>query len=313
MFKTLWDTVIVGAGPAGLSAGIYTGRSELKTLLLEQLGPGGQLMITESIENYPGFPEPLSGFELADRIRKQAEKFGVNIKSGEPVTKIKADGNFFWLQTPSGTVKTKTIIWAAGSTARKLNVPGEAELAGRGVSYCAVCDGAFFKGKTIAVVGGGDSALEEAIYLTKFAKKVYIIHRRDKFRAVKLLQERISKNKSIEPLLNKVVVSINGSQFVESVTLKDTLTGNESTLKLDGVFIFIGTEPNVAPIVPFVDLSPSNFILTDSMMQTKTPGIFAAGDIREKPLRQVVTAVSDGAIAAMSSSKYIEEKIWGES
>ena len=303
-----WDVVIVGAGPAGLAAGIYTGRSQLKTVILDQMMPGGQLLITEQIENYPGFHDGITGFELSEKLRVHAEKFGAVIENGQPVSSVDLDGNLFVVRTEGGEIKGKTLIWAAGSIAKKLNVPGEAEFIGRGVSYCAVCDGAFFKDRVVAVIGGGDSALEEALYLTKFASKVYLIHRRDKFRAVKIIQDRVKRNEKIEPVLNKVVVSINGTQFVESLTLKDTMTGETTELPVDGVFIFIGNEPNVAPVVHLVETTEQGFIITDEEMRTKTPGLFAAGDVRHKFLKQVVTAAADGAVAAMSATKYLEEK-----
>lgn len=303
----VWDTLIVGAGPAGLAAGIYAGRSQLKTLILDRM-PGGQLLITEEIENYPGFHEGITGFELSEKFRQHAEKFGAKIENGHTVTEVTLDGEIFVVKTDYGEFKGRTLIWAAGSNPRKLGIPGEAEFVGRGVSYCAVCDGAFFKDRVVAVVGGGDSALEEALYLTKFAKKVYLIHRRDKFRAVKIIQDRVKRNEKIEPVLNKVVVSINGKDFVESLTLEDTKTGEKVELPVDGVFIFIGNEPNVSPVIHLVDTDPSGFILTDEEMRTKTPGLFAAGDVRSKPLKQVITAASDGAVAAMSATRYLEEK-----
>ncbi|WP_456455249.1 thioredoxin-disulfide reductase [Thermovibrio sp.] len=303
----IWDVIIVGAGPGGLAAGIYAGRSELKTLILDRM-PGGQLLITEEIENYPGFYESVSGFELSEKFRRHAEKFGAVIESGHTVSDVSLEGELFVVKTDSGEFKGKTLIWAAGSNPKKLGVPGEVEFLGRGVSYCAVCDGAFFKDRVVAVVGGGDSALEEALYLTKFAKKVYLIHRREKFRAVKVIQSRVKKSEKIELLLNKVVLSINGRDFVESLTLKDTKTEEEMELPVDGVFIFIGNEPNVSPVLHLVDTDPAGFIITDEEMRTKTPGLFAVGDVRSKPLRQVVTAASDGAVAAMSATKFLEEK-----
>ena len=303
-----WDVIIVGAGPAGLAAGIYAGRSQLKTVILDQMMPGGQLLITEQIENYPGFYDGITGFELSEKLRVHAEKFGAVIENGQPVSSVDLDGNLFVVRTEGGEIKGKTLIWAAGSIAKKLNVPGEAEFIGRGVSYCAVCDGAFFKDKVVAVIGGGDSALEEALYLTKFASKVYLIHRRDKFRAVKIIQDRVKRSEKIESVFNKVVVSINGTQFVESLTLKDTMTGETTELPVDGVFIFIGNEPNVAPVVHLVETTEQGFIITDEEMRTKTPGLFAAGDVRYKFLKQVVTAAADGAVAAMSATKYLEEK-----
>ena len=310
MFKTVWDVVVVGAGPAGLSAGIYAGRSNLRTLILDSMMPGGQLLITEVIENYPGFPEPVTGFELSERMKKQAERFGAAIENGYVVSSVELDGELFTVQVESGgSIRGRTLIWAAGSTPRKLSVPGEAEFVGRGVSYCAVCDGAFFRDRVVAVVGGGDSALEEALYLTKFASRVYLIHRRDRFRAVKVLQDRVKESGKIEPLFNKVVESINGSQFVQSLSLKDTVSGEGSTLEVDGVFIFIGNEPNVKPVLHLIETANDGCIITDESMATVTPGLFAAGDVRYKPLKQVVTAASDGAIAAMSATKYLEERI----
>jgi len=303
----VWDVLIVGAGPAGLAAGIYAGRSELQTVIIDRL-PGGQLLITEEIENYPGFYEGITGFELSEKFRQHAEKFGAKLESGHTVLEVTQDGELFKVKSDYGEFSGKTLIWAAGSNPKKLGVPGESEFVGRGVSYCAVCDGAFFKDKVVAVVGGGDSALEEALYLTKFARKVYLIHRRDKFRAVRIIQQRVSKNDKIEPLLNKVVTSINGKDFVESLTLRDVISGQETELPVDGVFIFIGNEPNTAPIAHLVDTDPGGFVITDEEMRTKTPGLFAAGDVRSKPLRQVVTAAADGAVAAMSATKYLEEK-----
>jgi len=303
----VWDVLIVGAGPAGLAAGIYAGRSELQTVIIDRL-PGGQLLITEEIENYPGFYEGITGFELSEKLRQHAEKFGAKLESGHTVLEVTQDGELFKVKSDYGEFSGKTLIWAAGSNPKKLGVPGESEFVGRGVSYCAVCDGAFFKDKVVAVVGGGDSALEEALYLTKFARKVYLIHRRDKFRAVRIIQQRVSKSDKIEPLLNKVVTSINGKDFVESLTLRDVISGQETELPVDGVFIFIGNEPNTAPIAHLVDTDPGGFVITDEEMRTKTPGLFAAGDVRSKPLRQVVTAAADGAVAAMSVTKYLEEK-----
>ncbi len=303
----IWDVVIVGAGPAGLASAIYAGRSQLKTVVLDQV-PGGQLLITEQIENYPGFYEGITGFELSEKFRKHAERFGAKIETGKSVDSVDVEGDIFVLKCGNDEIRGKTVIWAAGSTPRRLNVPGEAEFLGRGVSYCAVCDGFFFKDKTVAVVGGGDSALEEALYLTKFAKKVYLIHRRYKFRAVKIIQDRVRKNEKIEPVLNKVVESINGKDFVESLTLRDTVSGELSELPVDGIFIFIGNEPNVSPVLHLVETNEQGFILTDGEMKTKTPGLFAAGDVRYKPLKQVVTAASDGAVAAMSATKFLEEK-----
>ncbi len=309
MFDRVWDVIVVGAGPGGLASAIYTGRSNLSTLVVDAMFPGGQLLITEMIENYPGFPEPMAGFELSDKMKKQAEKFGAVIETGHSVSSVSVDGDIFLVGMESGgNVKSKTVIWAAGSTPKKLGVPGEAEFLGRGVSYCAVCDGALFKDRDVAVIGGGDSALEEALFLTKFAKKVYLIHRRDKFRAVPILQDRVRDNKKIEAVMNKAVDSVSGEQFVEELTLKDTETADLGDLKVDGIFIFIGHEPNAAPIVHLAEVDDRGYVVTDDEMKTATPGLFAVGDVRKKPLKQVVTAAADGAVAAMSASKYLEEK-----
>ena len=304
----LWDVVIVGAGPAGLTAGIYTCRSMLRTLILDQMVPGGQLLITERIENYPGFKEGITGFELSERIRQQAEHFGAVFESGQTVAGVEKDKDVFRVKLESGEIVGRSVVWATGASPKRLDVPGEAEFTGRGVSYCAVCDGAFFKGASVAVVGGGDSALEEALYLTRFASKVYLVHRRSTFRAVKILQDRVRREEKIEPIMNAVVVSINGTKVVESLTLKDTESGEERKLPVDGVFIFVGTQPNTAGVAHLVETSEEGFIITDDEMRTRTPGLFAAGDVRHKPLRQVVTAVADGAIAGMSVAKYLEEK-----
>ncbi len=305
----VWDVIVVGAGPGGLASAIYAGRALAKTLVVDALAPGGQLLISEKIENYPGFPESISGFELAERLKQHAEVFGAEFLLGQKVVSVQKLSDTFELTLEDGQkLSSKTLIWAAGATPRKLKVKGEAEFTGRGVSYCAVCDGAFFKDRDVAVVGGGDSALEEALYLTKFAKKVYLVHRRDKFRAAKFLQKRVRENEKIVPVMNKQVDSIEGSMFVEKLNLKDTKTGETSELKVDGVFIFIGSEPNSKPVQSLVELDDRGFIITDELMRTKTEGLFAVGDVRKKFLRQVLTAAADGAIAAEAAVKLLEEK-----
>jgi len=304
------DVVIVGGGPAGLSAGIYCGRAMLETLIVEEKSAGGQLMITDKIENYPGFPEGIGGFELTERLKEHAKKFGAKIKEYNKVEKVVKEGKVFKVFAGEETITAKAVIWAGGVVPKTLGVPGEKEFLGRGVSYCAVCDGAFFKGMEVAVVGGGDSALQESLFLTNFASKVYIIHRRDSFRAIKILQEKVKEHPKIEVLFNRVVEEIKGDKFVESLVLRNKETNQTETLKVSGVFVFIGNSPNVEGVKDLVELSESGFIKTNENLETKTPGLFAAGDVREKPLRQVVTAVSDGAISAMSAYHYIES-CWG--
>jgi thioredoxin reductase (NADPH) len=304
------DIVIVGGGPAGLSAGIYCGRAMLETLIVEEKSAGGQLMITDKIENYPGFPEGIGGFELTEKLKEHAKKFGAKIKEYNKVEKVVKEGKVFKVFAGEETITAKAVIWAGGVVPKTLGVPGEKEFLGRGVSYCAVCDGAFFKGMEVAVVGGGDSALQESLFLTNFASKVYIIHRRDSFRAIKILQEKVKEHPKIEVLFNRVVEEIKGDKFVESLVLRNKETNQTETLKVSGVFVFIGNSPNVEGVKDLVELSESGFIKTNENLETKTPGLFAAGDVREKPLRQVVTAVSDGAISAMSAYHYIES-CWG--
>jgi len=304
------DVVIVGGGPAGLSAGIYCGRAMLETLIVEEKSAGGQLMITDKIENYPGFPEGIGGFELTEKLKEHAKKFGAKIKEYNKVEKVVKEGKVFKVFAGEETITAKAVIWAGGVVPKTLGVPGEKEFLGRGVSYCAVCDGAFFKGMEVAVVGGGDSALQESLFLTNFASKVYIIHRRDSFRAIKILQEKVKEHPKIEVLFNRVVEEIKGDKFVESLVLRNKETNQTETLKVSGVFVFIGNSPNVEGVKDLVELSESGFIKTNENLETKTPGLFAAGDVREKPLRQVVTAVSDGAISAMSAYHYIES-CWG--
>ena len=304
------DVVIVGGGPAGLSAGIYCGRAMLETLIVEEKSAGGQLMITDKIENYPGFPEGIGGFELTEKLKEHAKKFGAKIKEYNKVEKVVKEGKVFKVFAGEETITAKAVIWAGGVVPKTLGVPGEKEFLGRGVSYCAVCDGAFFKGMEVAVVGGGDSALQESLFLTNFASKVYIIHRRDSFRAIKILQEKVKEHPKIEVLFNRVVEEVKGNKFVESLVLRNKETNQTETLKVSGVFVFIGNSPNVEGVKDLVELSESGFIKTNDNLETKTPGLFAAGDVREKPLRQVVTAVSDGAISAMSAYHYIES-CWG--
>jgi len=293
--------VIIGGGPAGLAAAIYAGRSELDGLLLEKLSPGGQVLITDRVDNYPGFPDGITGFDLVDKMAAHARKFGIEEKNGE-VTRItrQDDSSFVISLAGDEDILTQTIILATGATHRALGVKGEEELTGRGVSYCATCDGPFFRDQVVAVVGGGDSAVQEAIFLTKFAKKVYVIQRRDELRATKVLQKKAMENPSIEFVWDSIVQEIIGSENVEAVKILNKKTGKESSLEVQGVFIFVGIQPNTGFLKGLVDMDERGFIRTDEWMRTSERGIYAAGDCRLKPLLQIGTAVSDGATAAFA-------------
>lgn len=308
----IYDVVIIGAGPAGLTAGIYAARDNLKTLILEKNYPGGQVAITEIIENYPGFPEGISGGDLTEQMYKHALHFGVQIKNGE-CCKIDFEDNFkiLTLKHQDFKIKTKAVIIAAGARPKHLEVPGEPQFLGRGISFCATCDGAFYRGKTVAVIGGGDSAVEEAHYLTRFAEKVYIVHRRDKFRAAKILQDRAFANPKIEIIWNAQPIRVNGKEKVESITLLDKVKNTELELKVDGIFVFIGWIADTEHFKGLLEMDDSGFIKADETCKTNIPGIYVAGDVRTKKLRQVVTAVSDGAMAAKSAEHYIEEFFGG--
>jgi thioredoxin reductase (NADPH) len=301
-----YDVAIIGAGPAGLSAAIYAARGGLKTVVFENALVGGQIVVTQDVENYPGFEETVSGFEIADKMHKQAQKFDAEFKT-EEVKAIALEGCCKIIETNNATYRAKAIIIATGAHPRTLQVPGEERLTGRGVSYCATCDGALYRDKTVAVIGGGDSAVEEALFLTRFAKKVYIVHRRDELRAVKIAQTRAFNNPKIEIIWDSVVQEVNGDTMVESVTLFNRKTQKSSRLGVDGVFIYVGIIPNNKLIESRVECDEQGFILTDETCHTNIPGIYAAGDIIQKVLRQVVTAVSDGAIAAFSAEKWIVE------
>ncbi len=305
--KEVYEILIIGGGPAGLTAGIYGARSKRDTLIIEKLLPGGQAGFTDLVENYPGFPEGIEGPDLVKRMEEQAKKFGADILIDE-IVDLKLDGEEKEVVGRSGIYRAKTVIISGGAEPRKLGVPGEKEFTGKGVSYCATCDGAFFENQDIAVVGGGDTAVQEAIYLTQFARKVTIIHRRDKLRATKILQERAFKNEKIDFLWNSVVTEILGNKRVEKIKVKNVKTGEEKIIEKDGIFIYIGLIPNTEYLKGKIDLSPDGYIITDEEMKTNLPGVYAAGDIRKKSLRQIVTAVADGAQAAMSAVKYIEER-----
>lgn len=303
-----YDMIIIGGGPAGLTAGLYAGRGRFKTLLLEKLITGGQVMTTEWVDNYPGFPEGVAGYELSDRMRQQAERFGTEIRSAE-VAALKPGQPYHTIVLSDGSeIVGRAIIIASGAQPRRLGVPGEKELTGKGVSYCATCDGALYRDETIAVVGGGDTALQDSVFLTRFATKVHLIHRRDAFRGAKIYQEKVLANDKIEVHWNTVVTEILGQQAVEAVQLRNVATGAEERLPVSGIFIFVGIEPITSWLgKDILTLDEAGFIITDDKMATSVPGIFAAGDVRAKFLRQITTAVGDGALAAFAAEKYLEE------
>ena len=296
------NLAIIGSGPAGYTAGIYASRASLEPVLFEGLESGGQLMLTTDVENYPGFDSGVMGPDLMQIFKKQAEKFGTQIKT-ETVNKIEKIDGGFKLETGKGSYEFKSVIISSGASAIWLDVKGEKELQGHGVSSCATCDGFFFKEKKVIVVGGGDSAMEEALFLTKFATKVYIVHRRDSFRASKIMQDRVLENEKIEVLWSKEVAEIHGKEAVNSVSLKDTGDGSSSKLTIDGVFVAIGHTPNVVFLDGLVDLDEKGYIKTGFTTDTSTsvPGVFAAGDVADSVYRQAVTAAGTGCQAAIDA------------
>lgn len=303
-----YDLVVLGAGPAGLTAGMYASRDKLKTLIIEKQFPGGQVAITEFVENYPGIPEGLMGADLTEKFYEHAAKFGVQIRNAE-CEKIEVDGDYklIYIKNREIPIRAKAVIAAFGSKPKPLDVPGENKFYGRGISFCATCDGSFYKDREIAVIGGGDSAVEEGLYLTKFASKVTIVHRRDELRASKIVQDRAFANPKVEFAWNKVVKSVNGTMKIDSITLEDTKTGETSDLEIAGVFVFIGWAAYTELIKDLVDIDDWGFAVAGEDTKTKTPGLFVAGDVRTKPLRQISTAVCDGSVAAKEAQKYISE------
>jgi thioredoxin reductase (NADPH) len=303
------DVIIVGGGPAGLCAAMYSGRGLLRSVLLERGVPGGELLNTEWIDDYPGF-EHVLGRQLADLMTAHAVKFGADIRQDTVQAIVRRDDGIFEVATALGKVyEAPAVILTAGGTPTKLNVPGELEYAGRGVSYCAVCDGAFFKGETVAVIGGGDAAVEEADYLTRYAEKVYVIHRRDQFRASKILQERLFANPKIEVIWNKRVREFKGApQGLRWIELVDTVTGAEQVLVASGAFVFIGFQPNTGLVKQHADHDPNGYLITDDRMMTSIPGLFAAGDVRAQLTRQITTAVGDATTAAIAVEKYLTDR-----
>ncbi len=302
----MYDVVIIGAGPAGLTATIYALRSKLNALLLDKYTLGGQVLLTETIENFPGFPEGIKSFDLIERLKKQVENLDAQIKFQEVRGIEKKD--IFFIKTIDAVYECRSIILAVGSNPKKLDIPGELTLTGRGVSYCAVCDAPFFKKKEVVVIGGGDAAIEEAIYLSRFANKVKVIHRRDQLRATKILQEKAQTLKNIDFILNAIPLEIQGKEKVTGIRIKNVVNSKQQDINADGVFIFVGYEPNTAFLKGFVEVNEDGYIVADNKMSViGQKGVFACGDCIKKDLYQIVTACSDGAVAAFSAYKYLND------
>jgi len=300
-----YDAVVIGGGPAGMTAALYLLRAGVKTAMVEKLSPGGQVLMTSEIENYPGFPKGLQGWELADKFANHLEEYDLH-RINDEVRSIKVGSPWHTIVTAEGEVRAKAVVLATGSRYRKLNVPGEERLIGRGVSYCALCDGNFFRDRDVAVIGGGNSALEEALYLARLVNKVHLIHRRQDFRGQACYQDKCFTHEKIKIIRNTVVDEIVGESDVEALALRNVENGEQSRLELDGVFIFIGFEP-IIDFVPEDIKMERNGVITDVEMRTNVPGIFAAGDIRSKMCRQVASAVGDGATAATAAFSYLEQ------
>jgi thioredoxin reductase (NADPH) len=299
-----YDVIIIGGGPAGLTAGIYSSRARLKTLLIERGAIGGQAVNAWSIENYPGFKEGVNGIDLTQAMHEQATRFGVETLYDE-VTGVKVKDGQKTVKTAQGTFSAKAVIIAGGSERQKLGVPGEVEFTGKGVSYCATCDGAFFKDKTVAVVGGGNSAVTEALELTKFANKIILIHRRNELRATKIMQEKVMADPKINILWVTVVEEIKGDKFVNAIKLRNVNMGETTDMSIDGIFVSVGSQPATAYLKGVVQLDSVGAVIANDKLETNVPGIFAAGDIRSGSIRQVVGATGDGAAAAVNAGKYI--------
>lgn len=298
--------LVLGSGPAGLSAALYAARADLDPVVLAGMELGGQVSLTYTVENYPGFPEGIGGTELVEFFQKQAERFGARVEY-DSATEVDLSHRPFRVATYNGEYLAESLVIATGATPNHLNVPGETELTGRGVSYCATCDGWFFKDKDVIVVGGGDSALEEGIFLTRYAKTVTIIHRRDELRAGVILQSRAMENPKIKFIWNSVVTEISGKDAVSSVRLKNVITGEETDLQTDGVFIFIGHSPNTQLFKGQLEMDDLNYLVTDKLMHTSIPGVFAAGEAADPHFRQVITSAGMGAAAAMQAIHFVEE------
>ena len=304
----VYDVVIVGAGPAGLTAAIYASRGRLKTAVLERNMAGGQIALTDLVENYPGFPEGISGFDLSQKMKEQAEKFGAEMREIEGVAELRTDAEgCYVVVTDREEIHTRAVILAPGVEPRRSGIPGEAEFIGRGVSWCATCDGALYRGKTVAVIGGGDAAVEEGLFLTKFAEKVYLVHRRDELRAAPIAQERAFANPKFEFVWDSIPKQIDGTEMVEALEVENVKTGEGRSLPVNGVFMYIGQIPNTDWLKGTVELDEYGYIVTDELLRTELPGVFACGDARANPLKQIAMAVGEGALAAVQAGRYLDE------
>ena len=302
------DLIIIGGGPAGLTAGLYAARARLNTVLVERFAPGGQVLNTDWVENYPGFPDGVSGFELIDKMKAQVDRFELPTLSAEvqEISPPPDDEGLFTIRLDKESLTAKAVVICTGAEPRRLGVEGEAGLTGRGVSYCGTCDGPFFRDQVIAAVGGGDTACQEALFLTRFAKEVILLHRRDELRAQKIIQERVMANEKIRLLWDTVAEKIEGEEKVEGIEVRNVKTGEKKRLDVDGIFIFVGIRPNTGFLAGLVEMDKTGFIITDTEMATSQPGLFAAGDCRAKALRQIANAVGDGATALFSAEGHIE-------
>jgi thioredoxin reductase (NADPH) len=302
------EAIIIGSGPAGLTAGIYLMRAGINAVLVEKGVLGGTPMNYDHVENYPGFPDGISSKELMRKMAEQAKRFGLSVKEFAEVEEVALEGDRFIIKAGGDVLESLGAIVCTGTVSMKIGIPGEEEFVGRGISYCATCDGAFFRNLDVAVIGGGDAAIQEGLALTNIVRKVYVVHRRDQLRAQKIIQERAFKNEKMEFLWNKVPVEIEGKDQVESILLEDTKTHERSRVHVDGVFVYVGARPNTQFLGGLVERDGAGFIITDENLLTKTPGLYVAGDARKKSLRQIATAVGDGALAAVSLEHYILEK-----
>ncbi len=301
------DVVIVGGGPAGLTAGIYASRGRLSTVILERNMAGGQIALTELVENYPGFPEGISGFDLSEKMKSQAVRFGAELREVEAVTSLRREPDgLYSVVTDQGTLLTRSVILAPGVEAKRSGIPGEAEFIGRGVSWCATCDGPLYRGRTVAVVGGGDSAVEEGMFLAKFAEKVYLVHRRNELRAAPIAQERCFASPKFEFVWDCIPLRIDGDQAVEALEVENVKTKEVRRLPVNGVFMYIGQLPNTSWLKGIVDLDDQGYIVTDGHLQTKLPGVFACGDAHANPIKQIAMAVGEGALAAVQAQRYLD-------
>lgn len=303
----IFDTVIIGGGPAGCTAALYAARAGLDTLLIERMMAGGQMTLTGDIENYPGFPEGIDGFTLGMNMQQAAERFGAKTEYAE-VTALQLSDKIKKIETTGGIISARTVIIATGADPRKLGIAGEDALIGRGLHYCAHCDGRFYKDKTVAVVGGGNSAVSDALYLSRLAKKVYLIHRRDSLRATKLYHEPLKNCENVEFVWNSTVEEFKAEEKIRGVKIKNTLSGNVSEIACDGVFVSIGRRPATDFLKSIVTLDENGYVVADESTQTNVPGVFAAGDLRTKELRQVVTATADGAVAVHKAEAYLSSE-----